>query len=157
MENIKIYKLPEKRIRCTETQAKQIKKEIDKAIKKILNPEPIKKDGLEYKIEFITFLLNFIDNLGFYQVKKLKNDNRFAVGIKYLNELFKKEKNIIPITMTNKLIYNLLGFTPYTYKINNKNARGYKFEPDITYERLNNLLDETEKKISIYNKSNQLK
>ncbi len=145
------------KIKFTDKELEQFKIGIEKLKYKIRNPKPIEKKGFEYKIEFITFLLNFIDNLGFYQVKKLKNDNRFAVGIKYLNELFKKEKNIIPITMTNKLIYNLLGFTPYTYKINNKNARGYKFEPDITYERLNNLLDETEKKISIYNKSNQLK
>ena len=103
--------------------------------------------GDEYKIEFINFLLNFIDNLGLYQVKQLKNDNRFAVSIKYLNELFTKKTNIISMSPANKIIYLILGFTPYTYKINNKNARGYKFEPDITYERLNKLLDNFEKNI----------
>jgi len=136
----------------TDKELEQFKIGIKKLEYKIKNPKPIKKDGLEYNIEFITFLLNFIDNLGFYQVKKLKNDNRFAVGIKYLNKLFEKNTNIIPINMTNKHIYDLLGFTPYTYKINNKNSRGYKFEPDITTERLNNLLDETEKKILNNNK-----
>ena len=145
MEEAKTYNF---KIKLTDTQLKQYKK----AIKKILNPEPIEKKGLEYKIEFINFLLNFIDNLGLYQVKKLKNDNRFAVGIKYLNELFKNKKNIIPITMINKHIYELLGFTPYIFKINNKSSRGYKFELDITYERLNNLLDETENKILNNNK-----
>jgi len=140
MEEAKTYNF---KVKLTDTQLKQYKK----AIKKILNPPPITKKGDEYKIEFINFLLNFIDNLGLYQVKKLKNDNRFAVGIKYLNELFKKEKNIIPISITNKHINDLLGFTPYTFKINNKSTRGYKFEPDIIYERLNNLLEETEKNI----------
>jgi len=147
MEDIKTYKLPEIKIKCSETQAKQIKKEIEKLIKKILNPPPIEKNGDEYKIEFINFLLNFIDNLGLYQVKQLKKDNRFAVSIKYLNELFTKKTNIISMTAPNKIIYLFLGFTPYTYKINNKSTRGYKFEPDITYERLNKLLENFEKNI----------
>ena len=147
MEEAKTYKLGERKIKCTETQAIQIKKEIEKLIKKILNPPPIEKKGDEYKIEFITFLLNFIDNMGIYQVKKLKNDNRFAVSIKYLNELFTKKTNIISMNAPNKIIYLFLGFTPYTYTINKKSTRGYKFEPDITYERLNKLLENLEKNI----------
>ena len=145
MEEAKTYNF---KIKLTDTQLKQYKK----AIKNILNPPPIEKKGDEYKIEFINFLLNFIDNLGLYQVKKLKNDNRFAVSIKYLNKLFEKKTNIISLNMTNKHIYELLGFTPYIFKINNKSTRGYKFVPDITTERLNNLLDEIENNILNNNK-----
>ena len=140
------------KIKFTDKELEEFKIGIEKLKDKIKNPEPIQKKGVEYKIEFINFLLNFIDNLGLYQVKKLKNDNRFAVSIKYLNKLFEIKTNIISLNITNKNIFNLLGFTPYIYKINNKSTRGYKFVPDITTERLNNLLDETEKKILNDNK-----
>jgi hypothetical protein len=140
MEQTKEYKF---KVNLTPSQHKLL----IKAVKDII--KPIKKEGLEYKIEYIDFLINYISNMERYQYKKIKNDDRYAVSISYLNKLFEKQKRIITDKSYNKLIIEQLNnaFINYTFKINNKSTRGYKFVTDYALEQLNNLLEETEKNI----------
>lgn len=139
MEQIKEYTI---KFKLTPSQLILLKKAY-KDIRK-----PIKKEGLEYKISYLDFLIKYISNLEGYQYKKIK-DGRFAVSKSYLNKLFETEKRIITNKSYNNVIIEQLNnaFIDYTFKINNKSTRGYKFDIDYALEQLNNLLEETEKNV----------